>query len=128
MNLFIFSSRMRFLPWFIEDSFGLLGVFITGPLLLLIGIIMTYIRKRDAHCITRTKKAIPFIASIFSICIITISFTDFVNIVALVFTALMVVITVILVVQDFLKPNKRRTKKSSQLYLAGLVVILFIPK
>lgn len=106
LNLFIFSSRMQFLPWFIEDSFGLLGVLITGPLLLFIGVIMIYIRKKDAHCITRTKQAIPFLAAIFSICIITISFTDFVNIVALVFTALMVVITIILVVQDFLKPNK----------------------
>ncbi|MEH6889547.1 hypothetical protein V7024_07410 [Bacillus sp. JJ864] len=106
LNLFIFSSRMRFLPWFIEDSFGLFGVFITGPLLLFIGVIMTYIRKRDAHCITRTKQAIPFLAAVFSIYIITISFTDFVNIVALVFTALLVVITVVLVIQDFLKSNK----------------------
>ncbi|HDX9589364.1 TPA: hypothetical protein ROX98_002360 [Bacillus pseudomycoides] len=106
LNLFIFSSRMRFLPWFIEDSVGLFGVLITGPLLLFIGVIMTYIRKKNAHCITKTQQAIPFLAAIFSICIITISFTDFVNIVALVFTALMVVVTVVLVIQDFLKSNK----------------------
>lgn len=106
LNLFIFSSRMRFLPWFVEDSVGLLGIFVTTPLLLFIGAIMTYLKKRKGHCIARTRQMIPFIASIFSICIITIQFTDVVNIIALIFTSVMVVITIIFVLQDFFSFNK----------------------
>ncbi|PGW03175.1 hypothetical protein COD90_29690 [Bacillus cereus] len=60
LSLFISSSRMLFLPWFVEDSFGLLGICITTPLLLFISVTMTYLKKRKALCITRTRQTIPF--------------------------------------------------------------------
>ncbi|KAA0768069.1 hypothetical protein DZB88_26800 [Bacillus sp. OE] len=49
LSLFISSSRMLFLPWFVEDSFGLLGIFITTPLLLFIRVTMTYLKKRPLY-------------------------------------------------------------------------------
>ncbi|MDC2863672.1 hypothetical protein [Bacillus sp. BP-3] len=106
LNLFIFSSRMRSLPWFVEDSFGLFGIFITAPLLLIIGTIMIYLGKRQNYCIERTRQAIPFIAAIFSFFIVIIQFTDLVNIVALVFTSVMVLITLIFSLQDFSKQKR----------------------
>ncbi|CAH2465045.1 hypothetical protein ACOSJ1_EBGNOMHC_05291 [Bacillus mycoides KBAB4] len=60
LNLFISFSRMLFLPWFVEDSFGLLGIFITTPLLLFIRVTMTYLKKRKGLCIIRTRQTIPF--------------------------------------------------------------------
>ncbi|OOG92291.1 hypothetical protein BTH41_00787 [Bacillus mycoides] len=39
---------MPFLPWFVEDSGGLLGIFVTTPLLLCIRVIMTYLKKEKA--------------------------------------------------------------------------------
>ncbi|OUM45792.1 hypothetical protein BW425_27505 [Bacillus pseudomycoides] len=48
LNLFIFSSGMPFLPWFVEDSCGLLGICVTTPLLLFIRVIMTYLKKEKA--------------------------------------------------------------------------------
>ncbi|PGL85676.1 hypothetical protein CN931_08705 [Bacillus sp. AFS054943] len=49
LELFISSSRMLFLHWFVEYSFGLLGIFVTTPLLLFIGVIMTYLKKRPLY-------------------------------------------------------------------------------
>ncbi|MEH7464665.1 hypothetical protein V7166_22240 [Bacillus thuringiensis] len=45
LNLFIFSSIMPFLPWFIESAFGWLGVLATTPLLLIIGRIIPQLKK-----------------------------------------------------------------------------------
>ncbi|QWG36596.1 hypothetical protein EXW31_27830 (plasmid) [Bacillus mycoides] len=36
LNLFIFSSAMPLLPWFIESAFGWLGILATTPFLLFI--------------------------------------------------------------------------------------------
>ncbi|PEX82449.1 hypothetical protein CN450_21985 [Bacillus cereus] len=60
LELFISSSRMLFLPWFVEASFGLLRIFVTTPLLLFIRITMAYLKKRKGLCITRTRQKIPF--------------------------------------------------------------------
>ncbi|PFD35115.1 hypothetical protein CN285_24355 [Bacillus cereus] len=45
LNLFIFSSAMPFLPWFIENAFGWLGIVATTPFLLIIGRIMPQLKK-----------------------------------------------------------------------------------
>ncbi|MES5930128.1 hypothetical protein QCI77_29955 [Bacillus cereus group sp. MG9] len=37
LNLFIFSSALPFLPWFVENAFGWIGILATTPLLLIIG-------------------------------------------------------------------------------------------
>ncbi|MGG0275632.1 hypothetical protein [Bacillus rhizoplanae] len=106
LNLFIFSSTIRFLPWFIEDAVGWFGVLITAPLLLIIAVMMIYLQESKGYVISRTKKIIPFIASIFSICIVLLNITDLSVITALIFNLGMIIITVIFLVQDFFTLNK----------------------
>ncbi|MGG0240856.1 hypothetical protein [Bacillus rhizoplanae] len=106
LNLFIFSSTIRFLPWFIEDAVGWFGVLITAPLLLIIAVMMIYLQESKGYVISRTKKIIPFIASIFSICIVLLNITDLSVTTALIFNLGMIIITVIFLVQDFFTLNK----------------------
>ncbi|PGZ97763.1 hypothetical protein COE51_12895 [Bacillus pseudomycoides] len=106
LNLFIFSSTMRFLPWFIEDAVGWFGVLITAPLLLIIAVIMIYLQESKGYVISGTRKIIPFIASIFSICIVLLNITDLSVITALIFNLGMIIITVIFLLQDFFTLNK----------------------
>ncbi|MCP1125587.1 hypothetical protein NKR74_20050 [Bacillus sp. 3103sda1] len=106
LNLFIFSSTIRFLPWFIEDAVGWFGVLITAPLLLIIAVMMIYLQESKGYVISRTKKIIPFIASIFSICIVLLNITDLSVITALIFNFGMIIITVIFLLQDFFTLNK----------------------
>ncbi|PEC22600.1 hypothetical protein [Bacillus cereus] len=51
LNLFIFSSAMPFLSWFIESAFGWLGILATTPLLLIIGRIIPQLKKNEEFCI-----------------------------------------------------------------------------
>ena len=37
-NLFVFTTRMPFLPWFIEDGWGYLGLVLTSFVLLIISL------------------------------------------------------------------------------------------
>ncbi|PEZ08997.1 hypothetical protein CN326_04815 [Bacillus sp. AFS018417] len=106
LNLFIFSSTIRFLPWFIEDAVGWFGVLITAPLLLIIAVMMIYLQESKGYVISRTKKIIPFIASIFSICIVLLNITDLSVITALIFNFGMIIITAIFLLQDFFTLNK----------------------
>ncbi|WP_440602398.1 hypothetical protein [Bacillus sp. GB_SG_008] len=106
LNLFIFSSTIRFLPWFVEDAVGWFGVLITAPLLLIIAVMMIYLQESKGYVISRTKKIIPFIASIFSICIVLLNITDLSVITALIFNLGMIIITVIFLLQDFFTLNK----------------------
>lgn len=105
LNIFIFSSTMRFLPWYIEDAVGFFGVLITAPLLLIISLIMGYLQKSKGYVITRTRYIIPFLTSIFSICILFLNITDLSIITALILNFGMVIITVIFLLQDFFKLN-----------------------
>lgn len=106
LNLFIFSSRMPFLPWFVEDAVGWFGILITAPLLFGIGVIMIYFQKSKGYDIIVTRKIVPFSASIFSMCIIFSYITDFSNIVALIVNFGMVIITIVFLLQDLFRPNK----------------------
>ncbi|MDM5153652.1 hypothetical protein QUF88_07365 [Bacillus sp. DX1.1] len=109
LNLFIFSSRMRFLPWFVEDAVGWLGIFITSPLLIFIGLKMTSLKKNKkstGYFITKIKQSIPFIASIFSLSIVLLPITDLSNLIALAFNFGMVIITTVFLFQDLFKLNE----------------------
>ncbi|CAM4035487.1 hypothetical protein [Mesobacillus zeae] len=82
LNLFIFTSRMRFFPWFIEDAWGYLGVFLTAPILIGIYFILRHFHKQQL--VTNTNKAIPLFVAVTSLIIVLVPTNDFLNIVALV--------------------------------------------
>nr|WP_254918718.1 hypothetical protein [Bacillus cereus] len=82
INLFIFTSRMRFFPWFIEDALGYLGVFLTAPILM--GIYFMFRHFHKQQLVTNTNKKIPLFVSVTSLIIVFAPITDFLNIVALV--------------------------------------------
>lgn len=82
LNLFIFTSRMRFFPWFIEDAWGYLGLFLTAPILIGIYFILRHFHKQQL--VTNINKAIPLFVAITSLIIVFGPTTDFLNIVALV--------------------------------------------
>lgn len=103
LNLFICSSNMRFLPWFVEDAFGWLGLFVTVPLLLVIGVIMTYLKKRKGHSITSARQSVPFITAIFLTGIMLLPMTDATVIISLIFNFVMVIITILFILKDINK-------------------------
>ncbi|MDM5186087.1 hypothetical protein QUF99_01180 [Bacillus sp. DX4.1] len=82
LNLFIFTSRMRFFPWFIEDAWGYFGVFLTAPILIGIYFILRHFYKKQL--VTNTNKVIPLFVAVTSLIIVFCPITDFLNIVALV--------------------------------------------
>ncbi|MBJ8056078.1 hypothetical protein JDS87_30495 [Bacillus cereus] len=73
LNLFIFSSALPFLPWFVENTFGWIGILATTPFLLIIGRIMPQLKQSEEFYITRTRAVVPFIASIVSLCIMLLT-------------------------------------------------------
>ncbi|WP_342599571.1 hypothetical protein MHB48_20120 [Psychrobacillus sp. FSL H8-0483] len=82
LNLFIFTSRMRFFPWFIEDAWGYLGVFLTAPILIGIYFILRHFHKQQL--VTSTNKIIPLFVAATSLIIVFMPTTHFLNIVAIV--------------------------------------------
>ncbi|MED0988024.1 hypothetical protein [Bacillus paramycoides] len=107
LNLFIFSSAMPFLPWFIESAFSWLGILATTPFLLIIGRIMPQLKKSEEFCITRTRQVVPYIASIVSLCIMLSPITELLIIIALAVNGLMAIITIAFLLQDFYRLNKK---------------------
>lgn len=91
LNLFIFTSRMRFFPWFIEDAVGYLGVFFTAPILVGIYFILRYFHKQQL--VTNTNKLIPLFVSVTSLIIVLMQTIDFLNIVALVINVITAFLT-----------------------------------
>ncbi|MFJ5564004.1 hypothetical protein [Lysinibacillus xylanilyticus] len=90
LNLFIFTSRMRFFPWFIEDAWGYLGVFLTAPILIGIYFILSHYHKLQLA--SNINKVIPLFVAIASLIIVFLPTTDFLNIVALVINVAMVIL------------------------------------
>lgn len=88
LNLFIFTSRMRFFPWFIEDAWGYLGVFLTAPIL--IGIYFILRNYHKIQLVTNINKVIPLFVAVTSLIIVFMPTNDFLNIVALVINVTMV--------------------------------------
>ncbi|MEX3745480.1 MULTISPECIES: hypothetical protein [Lysinibacillus] len=88
LNLFIFTSRMRSFPWFIEDAWGYLGVFLTAPILIGIYFILRHYHK--LQLVTNINKVIPLFVAVTSLIIVLMPTNDFLNIVALVINVAMV--------------------------------------
>ncbi|WOA66676.1 hypothetical protein RVY75_29605 (plasmid) [Bacillus mycoides] len=82
LNLFIFTSRMRFFPWFIEDAWGYLGVLLTAPIL--IGIYFILRHFHEQQLVTNANKVLPLFVAVTSLIIVFSQTTDFLNNVALV--------------------------------------------
>ncbi|QWH15306.1 hypothetical protein EXW38_29170 (plasmid) [Bacillus mycoides] len=93
LNLFIFTSRMSFFPWFIEDAWGYLGVFLTAPILIGIYFILRHFHKQQL--VTNTNKVIPLFVAVTSLIIVFCPITDFLNNVALVINGAMVFLVAI---------------------------------
>ncbi|MEH6892352.1 hypothetical protein V7024_22340 [Bacillus sp. JJ864] len=106
LNLFIFSSAMPFLPWFVESVFGWLGILATTPFLLMIGRIIPQLKKSKKFCITRTRKVVPFIASIVSLYVMLSPTTELSIVIALIVNGLMAIMTIVYLLQDFYRLNK----------------------
>ncbi|KOP80234.1 hypothetical protein AMS59_02225 [Lysinibacillus sp. FJAT-14745] len=93
LNLFIFTSRMSFFPWFIEDAIGYLGVFLTAPMLIGIYFILRHYHK--LQLITNINMVIPLFVAVTSLIIVFMPTIDLLNIVALVINVAMVCLTAI---------------------------------
>lgn len=101
LNLFIFSSVLPSLPWFVENALGWLGILATAPFLLIIGRIIPQLKECKEHGITR--QMVPFIAAIVSLCIMLLPIMNLSIPIALTVNGLMVIITIIFVVYDFFR-------------------------
>ena len=97
LNLFIFTSRMSFLPWFIEDAFGYAGILFTSPILL--AIFFFFHRLQKNYKVTNLNKFIPLIATIISLIIVLMNVTDFANLIALSVNAIIFIIACGILIQ-----------------------------
>ncbi|MEK7014279.1 hypothetical protein [Bacillus sp. FSL R9-9410] len=80
LNLFIFTSRMSFLPWYIEDGWGYLGLLFTS-FVFLISFFMSSKLHKDGK-LTTLQKFIPLVSAILSIFVLLIPTSDFMTILA----------------------------------------------
>ncbi|SCC64881.1 hypothetical protein [Bacillus wiedmannii] len=79
-NLFIFTSRMSFLPWYIEDGWGYLGLLFTSFIFLLCFFQSSKLHK--AGKLTTLQKFIPLASAVLSIFMLIIPSSDFMTILA----------------------------------------------
>lgn len=107
LNLFIFSSALPFLPWFVENALRWLGILATTPSLLIIGRIMPQLKQSEEFYVTRIRAVVPFIASIVSLCIILLPTMKFSIVIVLIMNGLMALITIVYLLQDFWKMNEK---------------------
>lgn len=107
LNLFIFSSAMPFLPWFVENALGWLAILATTPFLLIIDRIMPQLKQSEEFYITRTRAVVPFIASIVSLCIMLLPTMKLLIVIVLIMNGLMALITIVYLLQDFWKMNEK---------------------
>ncbi|WP_312473247.1 hypothetical protein [Neobacillus sp.] len=97
LNLLVFTSRMSYFPWFIEDAFGYVGVFVTTPILLVIYFFFHRLQKNDK--VTNLNKFIPLIGAITSLIIVLVHVTDFANLLALSVNTIMFIIACVILIQ-----------------------------
>ncbi|MED0959842.1 hypothetical protein [Bacillus paramycoides] len=90
LNLFIFTSRMSFLPWFIEDGWGYAGLLLTSVVFLISFFISWQLHKNGE--LTTLQKFIPLIAAIFSLVIMLMHSSDFKTIFAIMFNSIILII------------------------------------
>ena len=79
-NLFIFTSRMSFLPWYIEDGWGYLGLLFTSFIFLLCFFQSSKLHKDRK--LTTLQKFIPLASAILSIFVLITPSSDFMTILA----------------------------------------------
>ncbi|EPC8421936.1 MULTISPECIES: hypothetical protein [Bacillus cereus group] len=79
-NLFIFTSRMSFLPWYIEDGWGYLGLVFTSFIFLLCFFQSSKLHKDRK--LTTLQKFIPLASAILSIFVLITPSSDFMTILA----------------------------------------------
>ncbi|SDY72206.1 hypothetical protein [Bacillus sp. 166amftsu] len=111
-NLSICSTSMPFFPWFIEKGFGWFGIFITTPVLLIIGTIMTYHDKKKRYSIKQMRQSVPFITVIFFMCVSLLPLTDRIVITSFIVNLGLVIITIVFLSQDI---SKRYTNREYRL-------------
>ncbi|MFJ8351875.1 hypothetical protein ACQKNN_21585 [Bacillus paramycoides] len=80
LNLFIFTSRMSFLPWYIEDGWGYLGLLFTSIVFLITFFMSSQLHKNGE--LTTLQKFIPLVSAVLSIFVLLIPSSDFMTIVA----------------------------------------------
>ncbi|MBJ7960096.1 hypothetical protein QRE62_28025 [Bacillus mycoides] len=80
LNLFIFTSRMSFLPWYIEDGWGYLGLLFTS-FVFLISFFMSSKLHKDGK-VTTLQKFIPLVSAILSTFVIIMPSSDLITILA----------------------------------------------
>ncbi|CAM4157624.1 MULTISPECIES: hypothetical protein [Bacillus cereus group] len=79
-NLFIFTSRMSFLPWYIEDGWGYLGLLFTSFIFLLCFFQSSKLHKNRK--LTILQKFIPLASAILSIFVLIAPSSDFMTVLA----------------------------------------------
>ncbi|PDZ07883.1 hypothetical protein COE20_16910 [Bacillus cereus] len=79
-NLFIFTSRMSFLPWYIEDGWGYLGLLFTSFIFLLCFFQSSKLHKNGK--LTTLQKFIPLASAILSIFILITPSSDLMTVLA----------------------------------------------
>ncbi|UNP75983.1 hypothetical protein MN033_22360 [Bacillus nitratireducens] len=79
-NLFIFTSRMSFLPWYIEDGWGYLGLLFTSFIFLLCFFQSSKLHKDGK--LTTLQKFIPLASAALSIFVLITPSSDFMTILA----------------------------------------------
>lgn len=107
-TLFICSTNVPFFPWFIKKGFGWIGIFVTAPVLLIIGTIMTYYDKKKTNSIKRMRQSIPFITVIFFMYVSFFSLTNRIVITTFIVNLVLVIITITFLAQDISKLHRNR--------------------
>ncbi|HGH7172585.1 TPA: hypothetical protein ACJMKJ_000056 [Bacillus wiedmannii] len=80
LNLFIFTSRMSFLPWYIEDGWGYLGLLFTSFIFLLCFFQSSKLHKDGK--LTTLQKFIPLASAALSIFVLITPSSDFMTVLA----------------------------------------------
>ncbi|MBJ8106598.1 MULTISPECIES: hypothetical protein [Bacillus cereus group] len=80
LNLFIFTSIMSFLPWYIEDGWGYLGLLFTSFIFLLCFFQSSKLHKDGK--LTTLQKFIPLASAALSIFVLITPSSDFMTILA----------------------------------------------
>ncbi|MEM5603626.1 hypothetical protein AAHB61_31365 [Bacillus cereus] len=92
-NLFVFTTRMSFLPWFIEDGWGYLGLVLTSFVLLIISFKSYQLYKNGE--ITILQISIPLVSAIFSLFVMFMPLNDFMTIFSLIVDVSILIICLI---------------------------------
>ncbi|NWK67558.1 hypothetical protein HWX41_00255 [Bacillus paramycoides] len=92
-NLFIFTSRMSFLPWYIEDGWGYLGLLFTSVVFLITFFMSSQLHKNGE--LTTLQKFIPLVSAVLSIFVLLIPSSDFMTIVANLINTILLTIYII---------------------------------